>query len=221
MTLPAASVPSCPFNNISLVEATLRESLARVEIRSIEGNTENSSGFSIYMDTSIIIIEMVMLNDSRISITMAGTGIIMTTMMPTAITASSASLFFVSVRSTPLFVFDSAIIAAIKAFSPPPYPSPVKGEGIFNLLIAHCFPLIAFLANLSFSTYRRRQVSLLLPCKGLQGSHHRFLLSCIVFVPAAYSLQLLRCCSLRSLLSFQQSEEHTSELQSQSNIVCR
>ena len=122
---------------------SFRESLARVEIRSIEGNTENSSGLSIYMDTSMIIIEMVILNDSRISIMMAGTGIIMTTMIPTAITASSASLFFVIVRRTPLFVFDSAIVAAIKAFSPPPYPSPVKGEGIFNSLIAHCSLLIA------------------------------------------------------------------------------
>src|SRR4030067_17765 len=156
MTLPAASVPSCPFNNISLVDATFRESLARVEIRSIEGNTENSSGFSIYMDTSMIIIEMVMLNDSRISITMAGTGIIMTTMIPTAITASSASLFFVSVSSTPLFVFDSAIVAAIKAFHPPlrqaqgkPIPPPSRGRVflIHSLLIAsytHCFFLLTF-----------------------------------------------------------------------------
>ncbi len=107
---------------MSLVEATFIDSLASVERRSTEGNTENSSGFRIYMDTSIITIEKVILKERRTSIMMAGTGMIMTTMTPTAITASSASLFLVIVRSNPLL--DSAIVAAIISFSPPSFPSP-------------------------------------------------------------------------------------------------
>jgi hypothetical protein len=60
ITLPAADVPLCPFERISLVDARLRDNLNIVETSKIRGNEVNSTGASTN-------IEVIKTSDARVS----------------------------------------------------------------------------------------------------------------------------------------------------------
>jgi len=95
MTWPAADVPSLPLSRMRRVEATFRESLKRVTVRRIEGKAEKSRGFKTYMDISMMMMEMVMLNDSMMSRASVGIGTIITIRTPMTATAIMVLEFFI------------------------------------------------------------------------------------------------------------------------------
>ena len=81
------------------VEATFKDSRKSVASRRIDGKAERSSGFMIYMPTSRITSEKVMLNDSSKSSINGGIGMIMNTRIPTTATAMKMSVFL-DIRGT-------------------------------------------------------------------------------------------------------------------------
>jgi hypothetical protein len=92
MTEPAAAVPSWPCRSTSRAEATFRARRNSVRTRSSEGNTENSTGFRMYIDTKRVRSETLMLVVSIMSRRRAGTGTIIMARIPTTATASTSSV---------------------------------------------------------------------------------------------------------------------------------
>ena len=74
ITLPAASGPVWPSSSTIRVEATLRDRRSSVVTSRMVGKTEKSSGFLVYIATSITITDTAMLKVNIRSSTNAGSG---------------------------------------------------------------------------------------------------------------------------------------------------
>lgn len=96
ITSPAASIPSCPWDNINLVEARLSDNRSIVDTNKTVGKELKSRGFSINNVVIKIKTDTMIESAKATSINHFGIGKIKTTIIPTNPSAKKISLLLLS-----------------------------------------------------------------------------------------------------------------------------